>query len=328
MRAGKLAAAVLGLALMVTGINGSVRAEEPETAALTELQEDGAASMDTASVNEMEQAETETEEMTALPNGKQVYNLLLIGTDRRDGGWNGNSDVMIVASINEERQRVVMTSFMRDLYANIPGYGEHKLNYAFAAGGADTLIATLKDNFGLDIDNYAIVDFHEVAEIVDMFGGVQIGVTDAEVKVMNQYLSSMGVSEYALPCGGEYQLNGYQAVSYMRIRYVGNNDYQRTQRQRDVLSAIFESVQDLSSEELLKLAAGVTEKVEHDLSLVRMMKLMALVPQLTGYELDESRVPYDGYFTSRGEMLVPDYAETIPRIHEAIYGAGDADGQE
>ena len=78
-----------------------------------------------------------------LPNGKEVYNVLLIGSDRRDDSWNGNSDVMIVMSVNAGSQKLSLTSFMRDLYADIPGHGVHKLNYAYAVGGAKRISSTL-----------------------------------------------------------------------------------------------------------------------------------------------------------------------------------------
>lgn len=250
--------------------------------------------------------------------GKESYNILLIGSDRRDDSWNGNSDVMILVTVLPESGKIVMTSFMRDLYADIPGYGVHKLNYAFAAGGADKLVETLEDNYDLSIDNYAIVDFDAMASIIDILGGVQVEVTDAEVPVLNTYVSSMGKAEYQLSGGGDYVLNGYQAVAYMRIRYVGNADYQRTQRQRDVLTEIFSLLQKLDVESLSGLADEVLTEVEHDVSRIRMIALLAALPDLLEYELDEQRVPYDGLYTTQNEMLVPDFAATIGQLHEAL----------
>ena len=131
------------------------------------------------------------ESETQLPNGKSTYNLLLIGSDHRDTSWNGNSDVMMVMTINQDRNKIFLTSFMRDLYANIPGYGVHKLNYAYAVGGTSVLIDTLEDNYDLTIDNYAVVDFETMSDIVDIIGGVEMEVSDAEVDVLNGYLVSM-----------------------------------------------------------------------------------------------------------------------------------------
>lgn len=264
-------------------------------------------------------AAEETDQVT-LPNGKSTYNILLVGSDHRDDSWNGNSDVMIVATINAEKNTIYITSFMRDLYANIPGYGVHKLNYAYAVGGASTLIDTLEDNYRLNIDNYAIVDFGTMADIVDTVGGVRMEISDAECEVLNGYLNSMNAPEDSLPGGGDYLLNGNQAVAYMRIRYVGNNDYQRTQRQRDVLKEIFASMQKLDGEELTALAARILPNVDHDISALRMITVMAMLPQLTDFDLQESRIPYDDLFYSQNEMLVPDFEATIERLHETLYG--------
>ena len=269
-----------------------------------------------------EQTETAAEAamQSVLPNGKEVYNVLLIGSDRRNDSWNGNSDVMIVMSVNAGSKKLSLTSFMRDLYADIPGYGIHKLNYAYAAGGAKTLMETLEDNYELPIDNYAVVDFETMAKVVDLVGGVEIEVSDAECKVLNDYLTSMNAADDYLPGGGSYVLNGNQAVAYMRIRYVGNNDYERTQRQRDVLGVIFASMQKLDAEQLTKLVDEILPNVENDITPVDMIRLMALLPDIGDYELSESRIPYDGLFTSQNEMLVPDFAQTKERLHEELYG--------
>lgn len=253
-------------------------------------------------------------------DGKQeIYNLLLIGTDKRDDSWNGNSDVMILVTLNPETEEIMLTSFMRDLYADIPGCGVHKLNYAFAVGGAEKLVETLEDNYRISIDNYAIVDFEDMEDIVDLAGGVEITVSDAECTVLNQYLESMGAPEEDyIYTGGTYLLNGNQAVAYMRIRYVGNSDYQRTQRQRDVLKELFASVRDMNAAELLTFSTEAALHVEHDIGLTEMAEFAAMLPQYLTYDLSEQRVPYDDLYHSQDEMLVPDFEATISRLHEAL----------
>src|SRR5699024_4937695 len=110
---------------------------------------------------EAEQLQTEIIEQTediTLPNDENVYNMLLIGVDRRDTSWYGNSDSMILMSINKDTKQIHMTSFMRDLYANIPGVGVKKLNAACAYGGGPLVVRTIEDNYKIPIDNYASVD--------------------------------------------------------------------------------------------------------------------------------------------------------------------------
>lgn len=283
---------------MLLGRGISARAEESEAAT--------------------EAAGSAEESTVALPGDDDVYNILLIGSDRRDDSWNGNSDVMIMVTINRDTQKIIMTSFMRDLYAEIPGYGVHKLNYAYAAGGSDLLIETLEDNYEIEIDNYAAVDFDSMAEIIDLVGGVDIEVTDEEVEVLNDYLSEED-QDQALSSGGEYHLTGAQAVAYMRIRYVGNADYQRTQRQRTVLTEIFNSAKDMSAAELSELAQEVLALTEHDISALDMITLIGSLSGLTEYELVENRIPYDGLYSSQDEMLVPDFDATIAKLHEVLY---------
>lgn len=257
------------------------------------------------------------QEQTTLPNGKSSYNIVMIGSDRRDDSWNGNSDVMILATVNAETKQIVLTSFMRDLYAEIPGHGVHKLNYAYAVSGGDLLVETLEDNYDLDIDNYASVDFDTMAEIIDLVGGVEITVTDAEAELMYKYATSINETS-SITGAGTYQLTGAEAVAYMRIRYVGNADYQRTQRQRDVIQAIFASVKDMDKAELAGLAEDVVALIDHNVAPLQMLQLLALVPNLTDYELVENRIPYDDLYYSKNEMLVPDFEQTIARLHETL----------
>lgn len=267
--------------------------------------------------------EIETESRRVSSEQEDIYNILLIGTDRRDDSWNGNSDVIIVATINKKMEKLCLTSFMRDLYADIPGYGVHKINYAYAAGGAETLKETLLSNYGIVVDNYAVVDFEEMAEVVDLAGGVEITVSDAEVEVLNGYLVSMNAAESSLPCGGTYVLNGDQAVAYMRIRYVGNNDYERTQRQRNVLRAIFDSVGGLDAKGMAVLAGSMLKMADHDFSVIDLMSLTADLPEYLSYPLEEARVPFDGLFYSQNEMLVPDFETTREKLYEIM-----VEGQE
>lgn len=262
-----------------------------------------------------------------LPNDKNVYNILLIGVDRRDKSWNGNSDSMILVSINKETKKLHMTSFMRDLYAAIPGKGVHKLNASCAYGGGPLVVQTIEDNYKIPIDNYASVDFDAMIDIVDLVGGVTIDISDAEVKVANSYIGEMcrlqeeDPEKHYIGAGGKQLLDGYQAVAYARIRYVGNADYQRTERQREVLSKIMEKAKGLSIGELNTLVTRLLPKVTHNVDEGTMLTLLTEVPTILGYENVQSRVPYDGMFSSKGEMLVPDFASTIKKLQTDIYGS-------
>ncbi len=258
-------------------------------------------------------SEDAAEAVTVLPNGKSVYQLLLIGSDRRDDSWNGNSDIMILMTVNANTEKLIMTSFMRDLYADIPGYGVHKLNYAYAVSGADLLVETLEESYELEIDNYASVDFEAVSAVIDALGGVEISLSQGEAEYINKYNSSWWFTE------GTYLLDGEQALAYMRNRSVGNSDYERTQRQRTVLKQIFNSMQDVSASDLILMAEDIVTDIEHDLNALTLLRLMSVLPEISQYELVENRVPYDDLYHSENEILVPDFEETIKRLQEVMY---------
>lgn len=271
-------------------------------------------------------AETKVSSDIALPDNENVYNLLLVGVDRRDASWYGNSDAMILLSINRDTKTIHLTSFMRDLYANIPGHGIRKLNAACAYGGCPLLVRTIEENYKVNIDNYAWVDFNGMASIIDAAGGVEIDVTAAEVPYLNGYAKSMcdsaGVdyTQHQVTAAGTQTLDGYEAVGYARIRYVGNSDYQRTERQRTVLMKIIGKMREMGTGELSDFIQKILPYVTHDIPQTTLLGFIPQVPAMLNYDVVTSRVPYDGMFHSQGEILVPDMEATITKLQEEIYG--------
>ena len=171
-------------------------------------------------------AEDESESEIQLQETNDTYNILLIGVDRRDESWVGNSDVMLLVTVNPQKEKIYLTSFMRDLYADIPGIGVQKLNAACANGGAELCVQTIEENYQVQIDNYAMVDFNSMAEIVDSIGGVDIEISEAEMEyinnnIANQYSLAGKDDPVYLDHAGEVWLNGYQAVVYSRNRSTG-----------------------------------------------------------------------------------------------------------
>ena len=292
---------------------GTIRAmaEEPET-----REEETADRMET-------ETEAEEQEQTI---GKGTYNLLLIGVDRRNDSWNGNSDVMLLATVNPERETIYLTSFLRDLYADIEGVGVRKLNAACAYGGAKLCVKTIQSNYQVRIDNYALVDFNNMIDIVDAFDGVDLELTPDEVRVANQYVQTMceanqePYENHEITGSGLLHLDGYQAVGFMRNRYSGNeNDFGRTDRQRKVLVAILEKMKTADSSDLAELLLKVLPQIEDDVSSTDMLKLVAKLPDWLNYEIEQQRIPYENLYHSENEILVPDMAETIRILQETIY---------
>lgn len=175
-------------------------------------------------------------------NSNSVINIALFGTDTRILNQNGNSDTIMIATIDKEHKNIKLTSIMRDSRVNIPGYGMYKINAAYLFGGPQLAIKTINTVYGLNIKSYISVNFFGMATIINMFGGVDINVQQDEITELNEYQEDIAKIENITPVlvtnAGLQHLNGLQAVGYSRIRDVGNGDRQRTQRQRTVLSIL------------------------------------------------------------------------------------------
>ncbi len=254
-----------------------------------------------------------------------TYNLLLIGADARKEGSYGNSDSIILVTVNHDVKKIFLTSFMRDLYSEIPDFGIAKLNISHAIGGGPLLVQTLEDTYGVVIDNYARVDFNSMCKIINLLGGIDIEISDAEAEAANKPIAEMckmqgkKFKNFKLEKGGYLHLNGIQAVGYSRVRKVGNSDYERTSRQRKVLSLLFEKIKELKFREMSELLHKILPKIAHNVDQLTVIQLIAALPEMITYELVTDRIPYDGMYYSQNELLVPDMEETVEKLHSTIY---------
>ena len=259
-----------------------------------------------------------------------VYNVLLIGTDSRNTNERGRSDSMILVSINKKTEEIHMTSFMRDAYVAIPGKQNNRINAAYAYGGPELLMDTIETNFKIKVDKYVRVNFFSFMEVIDAVGGVTITVSDAEVNVMNSYIAELNgllgkdVNDGKLSKGGTYNLNGKQALGYCRVRYVGNADFQRTQRQRDVLMKVIEKTKDMSIAELNSFLEILLPKVTTNIPEDEIFSLVLNSLSYTKYPIYQHRVPDDGTWWNlrvRGmAVLGMNFDKNINMLKKEIYG--------
>jgi len=270
--------------------------------------------------------------MTAMLYSSDVKNILVIGTDARDTSTRGLSDSMILMSINKKNNKIQMTSFMRDMYTEIEGYGSEKLNAAYSYGGSELLVNTIEDSFHVRIDGCVTVNFSAVAYIVDAIGGVEINISDSEAEAINTILYSevneiMGDKPDSdfLPGAGKYKLNGKQALSYSRIRYVGDADFERTQRQRTVINQILANMKSVNPLTLNKNIKKALPYIGSDLSVSDMYLLSLRLPLLIiGYDIEQYRIPaedtwwYDETYDGQS-ILGVDFAANTQIIKEKIY---------
>lgn len=181
------------------------------------------------------------EDVDSLRSESHVRNILLIGADAERGGYS-RSDSIMIASVNKQTGRITVCSILRDTHVAIPGNRESKINAAYSWGGANLLIQTVEQNFGIRIDDYAKVDFEMFTALVDGLGGIEVDVSENEADyINNRHKYGKEEKPEEVPSGDNVHLTGYQALWYARIRKL-DDDFHRTERQRKVISAIVEDV--------------------------------------------------------------------------------------
>lgn len=229
------------------------------------------------------------------PAGNEnVTNILLIGQDRVEGESRARSDSMILCTFNKKTKQLTMTSFLRDLYVNVPGFGSNRINAAYTFGGMELLDRTLRDNFGITVDANVEVDFNQFANIVDLLGGVEIELREDEARVIRE---ETGTEISA----GRQMLNGVQALTYSRIRKLdADGDFARTNRQRKVMSAILDTYKSADMKTILSLADDLLPLVNTDMNPMEMVKYaLELFPILSDAEIISQRIPADGTYENQ-----------------------------
>lgn len=264
--------------------------------------------------------DVEWDEVEKLYN-QDIINVLLIGQDRREGEVRARSDSMILVSVNTVKNTIQMTSFMRDLYVQIPGgYADNRINAAYSMGGAELLDATLEKNFGIQVDGNIEVDFNQFEAIVDILGGVDVEMNSEESGYMNRYFSQLGTTSE-----GMNHLGGEQALHFARMRRVTGSDFGRTERQRRLLSSIAGSLKSIGLNEVKRLIDEVLPYVTTDLSNAKLLDIASRCAQIVakGSEIATGRVPADDAYydaTIRGMMvLVPDLTKCQSYLQDFIY---------
>lgn len=233
-------------------------------------------------------------------NSNQTKNILLIGSDSRgeDGeSYGQRSDSMILASVQPRNNRIVLVSFMRDMYVSIPNYGMNRLNSAYSFGGVDLLEQTLRRNFDVSFDNYVIIDFDGFIKSIASVGGLDIELTEEEAAYMNKHPEYGWTSEKWDLKPGLNTLTGEQALCYSRIRHVGNSDWERTDRQRIVLQKLFEKMKEMPVWDIVPLANNLRKNIDTDAEFTDLISLAKTMLTQDGIAMESYRLPLDGTYT-------------------------------
>jgi LCP family protein required for cell wall assembly len=283
----------------------------------------------------------------AIDNGESVLkgyrNIALFGVDSRDGELEKNTrtDTIMIASINLDTNEVRLCSVMRDTWLNLSTDTYSKANAAYAKGGPQQAISMLNMNLDLNITDFVTVGFDGLIDAIDAVGGVEIDVKEAEIVHINSYQKSiLGKTDGTLNAAGEpnyvateyvdytpvtkagtQTLNGLQATAYCRVRYVGD-DFERTSRQRTVLTKLAKKAMTLNITTLNNIADAVFPQVYTSLSKSDILSLLA---GIASYSIgDNSNFPFDGYVqTGRigsASVVVPvDLAKNVSLLHEFLF---------
>ena len=323
--AGGLMAAVYLQGLL--GKINHVSASMNSAGAVETFDADGDKSNDTLTASDINWGDTANIDVM---EDNDIKNILLIGQDARSGESGQRSDSMILCSINTKEKKIKLVTLMRDMYVQIPGYQANKLNAAYALGGMELLDTTIEQNFGVNIDGNVEVDFDGFLEALTEVGDLDIELTYDEATYMNaneglgsaddnaEVNEAWGLKE------GVNTLKPEQVLCYARMRYVGNSDWDRTERQKKVIMAAYKKVQNLSATKLLALASKIFPCITTDLSNSELLSYVKTLSVNHITTIETYRLPVDGTFTEGQiegmSVLVPNLYLNSAYLQNYLYG--------
>lgn len=239
--------------------------------------------------------------ITKMEVPKGITSIALFGIDSREEDFKGNSDSIMIITIDAEHKAIKLVSVVRDSLVEIEGHGYAKINAAYCLGGAPLAIKTLNQTFDLAITDYATVDFMSMASIIEAVGGIEADLSEEEVKYANKVIFEMawsrGAKQTYIEEAGPQTLNGVQAVAYARIRMTAtasgeNNDYGRTERQRYVMEQLFQKALEMDIAKYPMLIRTLLPCMETSLSYEDIFYLAGLLTE-KGLEFEKARIPVD-----------------------------------
>lgn len=264
-----------------------------------------------------------------------VINILLIGNDSRENGEDGRSDAMILLSINSKKQKIYMTSLLRDMYVEIPGHDGNRLNAAYSFGGAELLMKTVEQNLDIEINRYILVNFEAFANLVDAVGGVDLELSSAEIEWVNAYLNEynlltekeFGTDYMDTSQEGMVHLNGPQALAYTRNRYIGT-DFGRTERQRKVLKEVAHGLPK-GMLHPIKLTDGLMPNLTTNLTQWECYQISLMAPFLLTYDIEQGSIPIEGTYKDatirKMAVLEVDFEANKKYLHKLLFEPEEKD---
>ena len=269
---------------------------------------------------------------------ENIYNILIVGGDiagTKDA--RGNSDTLIIVSIDKNTKSIKLSSIMRDTYVPIPGYSDNKINSAYATGGVPLIKQVIEENFKVTIDSTVVVNYSTFVKAIQKLGGVKgVVLNGAEARFINRECNKHGHSSNLSE--GTFDLDAYQALHFARIRKIssdiyGKDDFGRTARQRYVINQLFKQYKDLNYAQLAGVLTSVMGELQVDEVLKKDLFLLAQVAlKFDADTLGEFRLPMDDAYSfasvpipgsgmNMSVVKIDDYWQTnVDALHQFIYG--------
>ncbi|PKR85059.1 transcriptional regulator [Heyndrickxia camelliae] len=241
-------------------------------------------------------------------------NVLLLGSDSR-GEKHARTDSIMIAHYDQNTHEPKLISIMRDSFVDIPGYGRQKINAAYAIGGTELLRKTIKENFGIDINYYAVVDFKGFEKVVDVIAPKGI-----EVDVPSKM--SYGIGMTLQP--GKQVLHGDKLLGYVRFRHDNLSDFGRVQRQQEVIEKLKDQAMSMTSLlKLPKILGVINPYLDTDLDTPTLFTLGKDLLTNKSSKVQTLRIPVNGSYTNEtydnvGAVLNIDLAQNKHALDEFL----------
>ena len=254
-----------------------------------------------------------------------ITNVLLIGVDARNLDEPCRSDSMIIATLDNNNKKVKLTSLFRDTLVDIPGHGEAKLNSAYMLGGPELLIKTVKETYNVSIDKYIIINFWGFETIVDYIGGIEVDVKDYQLEELNKYIGeSTGGNDCPVEKAGIQTLNGKQALSYARIRYNVGDEYERTDRQREVIFKVIEKLQNTKPSKYLGVMNTMLEYIKTNIDPLEALNMAYTIYKFPSLDVEQLQIPLVALSETRnykelGSVFLMDRLQNASILYNFIY---------
>ena len=254
-----------------------------------------------------------------------ITNVLLIGVDARDLDEPCRSDSMIIATLDNNNKKVKLTSLFRDTLVDIPGHGEAKLNSAYMLGGPELLMKTVKETYNVNIDKYIIINFWGFETIVDYIGGIEVDVKDYQLEELNKYIGeSTGGNDCPVEKTGIQTLNGKQALSYARIRYNVGDEYERTDRQREVIFKVIEKLQNTKPSKYLGVMNTMLEYIKTNIDPLEALNMAYTIYKFPSLDVEQLQIALVALSETRnykelGSVFLMDRLQNASILYNFIY---------